>query len=217
MNDLTLFIGNRNYSSWSLRGWLALRLAGLAFTERLIPLDTPETAAALAAVSPAGTVPVLSVGGVTIGDSLAIGEFAADLAPDARLLPADPVERALCRAAVAEMHAGFGALRGHLPMNIRGRFPHRATTPEVDRDIARITALWRGLRARAESEGPFLFGRVTLADVAYAPVATRFRTYGVALDLVSAAYVEAVLALPAMAEWTAEAIAEPWIIGSAEF
>jgi glutathione S-transferase len=209
---LTLVVGNKNYSSWSLRPWLAMRQAGIAFDEVVIPLYRAESKAALLAHSPAGKVPVLRHDGRTVWDSLAIMEYLAETFPAARIWPEDAAARALARSVSAEMHAGFAALRAGMSMNLRERLPGQGRNAAVDADIARITAIWRDCRARFGDGGPFLFGAFTAADAMYAPVATRFRTYGVDLDPTCRAYADAVLALPAFLEWQAAAQAEPWVI-----
>lgn len=212
MGAYTLVIANRNYSSWSMRGWLALRLAGVAFDEVVIPLREETTASAIAEHSPSGLVPALKMDGVTIWDSLAIAETIAERHPDAPLWPADAAARAVARSVSAEMHSGFGALRSEMPMNIRASRPGHGRTPAVEVDIARIAEIWRDCRARFGADGPYLFGTVSVADAFFAPVVTRFRTYGVDLDAVGRAYAEAIYAWPAVAEWCAAAEAEPWHI-----
>lgn len=212
MSELTLVIANKTYSSWSLRPWLALKHVGAAFDEVVIPLRQPETAAKIAQWSPAGKVPVLRHGDVTIWESIAILEYLAELFPDANLWPADPAARAHARTISAEMHAGFTALRSNMPMYLRRHLPGRGRTPEVEKDIARITAIWRDCRKRFGSVGPFLFGAFSNADAMYTPVVTRFETYEVTLDGVCRAYADALLALPAMRSWSAEAAVEPWTI-----
>jgi glutathione S-transferase len=212
MSRPTLVIGNKNYSSWSLRPWLALRHYGVAFDEELVRLSEPGSREALLAHSPAGKVPVLKHGERVVWDSLAILEYLAELLPEARLWPEDGDARALARCIAAEMHSGFGALRAHMPMNLRKSLPGRGRGPGVADDIARITAIWRECRARYGGGGPFLFGRFSAADAIYAPVATRFRTYAVEIDPVSGAYVEAIHSLPAFAAWHAAALEERWVI-----
>lgn len=212
MAEFTLIVGNKNYSSWSLRGWLAARLAGIEFDEQLVRLSEPGSRSALLQHSPAGKVPVLKHGRRVIWDSLAIIEYLAEQRPAADLWPADAEARALARSIAAEMHSGFGALRNHMPMNLRKSLPGKGQGPGVAEDIARIGAIWQDCRNRFGTGGPFLFGAASAADAMYAPVATRFRTYGVALDPVAAAYVEAVHAWPAFCEWQAAALAEPSII-----
>jgi glutathione S-transferase len=213
VSALTLVIGNKAYSSWSLRPWLAMRAAGLAFEEELVRLSEPTSREVLLSHSPAGRVPVLKHDGRTIWESLSILEYLAELAPDAKLWPADPEARALARSVSGEMHAGFQALRGAMPMNLRRHLPGRGRDlPGVADDIGRITQIWRDCRQRYGDGGPFLFGTFGNADAMYAPVATRFRTYAVELDPVSRAYADAVLALPAFLEWQEAAEAEPWVI-----
>ncbi len=212
MTPLTLVIGNYNYSSWSLRAWIALRQAGAAFDVVRIPLDLPETKAAIAEWSPSGRVPLLRDGDLAIWESLAICEHAAECFPAARLWPEDRAARAIARAASAEMHAGFAALRRHMPMDCRARRPGAGRAPGVAEDIARIVALWTDLRTRFGAGGDMLFGRFTVADAMFAPVVSRFKTYGVALDGAARDYAEAVLALPAMREWYAAAEAETEVI-----
>lgn len=209
---LHLVIGNKRYSSWSLRPWLAATAAGIPFTETVIPLDEPGTRAAILAHSPSGRVPCLVDGDVTVWESLAIIEYLAERFPDRTVWPADAAARALARAVSCEMHAGFAALRTACPMDL-GLVP--APGPrngEATADVARIVALWRDCRDRFGAGGPFLFGGFSAADAMYAPVVTRLVHYGFALDDDTRAYVDAVLALPAMRRWTAEAAAEPWVL-----
>lgn len=212
MSGLTLVIGNMNYSSWSLRPWLVLKATGAPFTIIRIPLDQPDTAARIREQSPAGKVPVLKDGALVVWDSLAICEYLAEKFPEARLWPETAATRAQARAVAAEMHAGFAALRQALPMDIRRREPRQASGA-VAADIARVREIWNSCRAAHGSGGPWLFGRYSIADAFYAPVATRFRTYGVPLDPVSEAYVEATMARDAMREWIAAAEAESETIG----
>ena len=213
MSTLTLVIGNRNYSSWSLRAWLALRHAGIPFTERLIRLSHEGWDAAIAALSPSRRVPVLLHGERTVWESLAILEYAHELHPEAGLWPADRDARAVARAVACEMHAGFSALRTHMPMNLRRRdLKGKGRGPGVADDIDRICGIWRDCRARYGAGGAFLFGAFGAADAMFAPVATRLETYGVHLDDTCAAYSRAVLTLPAFVEWRDAAIREPWIV-----
>ena len=212
---LTLVIGNKNYSSWSLRPWLAMRHAGLDFEEVLVPLDQPETRERLLEESPSGLVPVLREGDLTVWDTLAICERVAELAPGAGLWPEDAAARAVARSVAAEMHSGFSALRSECPMNIRRRSAY-TPTPAVEGDVARIVALWRDCRARFGLGGPFLFGAFTNADAMYAPVCTRFRTYGLPEDDVATAYIDAVHAHPAMRDWTEAARAEEWVVARSD-
>jgi glutathione S-transferase len=217
MSELTLYIGNKNYSSWSLRPWLALKQAGAKFDEVVIPLDRPETMELLRRHTPSQRVPVLQNGKLTIWESLAICEHAAEMFPAARLWPEDRQTRAVARAVANEMHAGFAALRNWLPMDIRSRLRIDGRIDKAAADIARVTQIWNECRQKYGASGangadPFLFGSFTIADAMFAPVTTRFVSYGVPLDGVCAAYVDAVTALPAMQSWIAAAKAEPWTI-----
>lgn len=205
---MQLVIGNKNYSSWSLRPWLLMRVTDIPCDETLIWLYREDAKARLLAHSPAGKVPVLIDGAVTVWDSLAIIEYLAEKYPRRGLWPADPQARALARSVSAEMHSGFAALRKHLPMNLRARHPGCGHTPEVMADVARIVALWQDCRSRFGGDGEFLFGEFCAADAMYAPVVTRFVTYGVKLPSAAAAYRDAVLALPALQDWTAAAVVE---------
>jgi glutathione S-transferase len=216
MSDYVLVIGNKTYSSWSLRPWLAMRVAGIPFREEVIPLDQDDTRARILSHSGAGMVPVLRHGALTVWDSLAILEYVAERHPDAGLWPDSEASRAVARSVASEMHAGFAALRRDLPMNTRRDRPPLDVSPQVQADIERITTLWRDCRAHHRAGGPFLFGRFTIADAMFAPVASRFRSYGVALDEVCAGYVEAVHALPAMVEWCADAAREEWVLDRSE-
>lgn len=216
MATCVLVIGNRNYSSWSLRAWLALRQTGVAFDEVVIPLKQAGSRDAILAHSPSGKVPLLRHGGEVVWDSLAICEYLAERFPGAGLWPADPSARATARAAAAEMHAGFMALRRALPMNLRAHLPGRPRDAEVEADIARIQDIWRSCRERHGTGGPFLFGGFTVADAFYAPVVGRFLTYDVPLDDVVRVYAEAVWRTPAMREWVAAARAEPHAIAEYE-
>jgi glutathione S-transferase len=216
MSTLTLVIGNRNYSSWSLRAWLALKHAGATFDEIMIPLSRPDTGDAIRAHSPAGKVPVLRHGALTVWDSLAICEYLAETFPAAGLWPDGAEARAVARAASAEMHSGFQALRSHMPMNVRKLLPGKGRAPGVDIDLARIGVLWESCRERFGGGGDFLFGAFSAADAMFAPVVSRCRTYDVALSDVCQAYTDAVSNLPAMREWAAAAAAEPHAIEEEE-
>ncbi len=206
--DLTLVIGNKNYSSWSLRPWLLLKQAGIPFTEIRIPLYVGDWRERVLKHSPSGKVPVLEHGPVKVWDSLAICEYLAEQFPEKQLWPADAAARAEARSVSAEMHSGFQALRQNMFMNIRRRLPARGRTPEVAADIGRITAMWNGCRRRYAAGGPFLFGRFSIADAMYAPVALRFQTYEVPVDGAAGEYLRTLLALPALQEWIAAAHAE---------
>ncbi len=213
-------IGNKNYSSWSLRGWLMARIAGIEFEEIVIPLDLPETQAAIRKHSPSGRVPVLLHRGLAVWESLAIAEYLNDLKPEDGLWPASAAARAHARSISTEMHAGFLELRNNMPMNIRASYPGKGMTPGVRADIERITSIWRDCRKRFsgafQKDDGFLFGAFGAADAMFAPVVTRFRTYGVKLDTDSDAYCNAVLAQPAMKEWIDAANHEPWLIQAYE-
>lgn len=202
---VTLYIGNKNYSSWSLRPWLLLRQLGIEFRERKLRLFSDAFYKELTEVTPAGCVPVLVDGDFSVWDSLAIVEYVAEHFPKRGVWPEDSRARARARSACAEMHAGFAHLRNHMPMNIEASLPSEGRNSEVDGDIAKIVARWSDLRREFAAEGPFLFGPFCAADAYYAPVASRFRTYGVELPKVAAAYADALLGLPAMLEWSEEA------------
>ena len=217
MSDMTLIIGNKNYSSWSLRPWLALREAGLEFKEVLIALDEPGFKAEILKHSPSGRVPALVHGDLTVWDSLAICEYVAEQAPGALLWPKDPGARALARTVSAEMHSGFEALRTHMPLNVRSRFTGKGREAGVQEDINRIRAIWRLCREQHGKGGPFLFGGFTIADAMYAPVVSRFRTFEVELGHVEQTYCDAIWSLDAMKEWETAAENEPMVIESAEF
>ena len=207
MTSLKLVIGSRHASSWSLRPWLLLKQLAVPFEEIVIPLRRPETPELIRRYSPSGKVPVLLAGGLRIWDSLAIAEYLAEEHPT--LWPADREARALARAACCEMHSGFSALRTFMPMDFTARFapPGKILAP-VARDIERIQALWAACRRAASASGPFLFGDFTVADAMYAPVCSRFATYAVRLDREARAYVDYLMALPAMREWGRLAAAE---------
>jgi glutathione S-transferase len=216
VSGFTLVVGNKNYSSWSLRGFLAARAAGVAFDEVLVRLSEPGSKAELLKHSPAGKVPILKHGERVIWDSLAIVEYLAEIRPDAGLWPADAAARAHARSIAAEMHSGFHALRAKMPMNLRKSLPGKGRGRDVADDIERICALWRDCRTAYGARGPFLFGRFCAADVMYTPVATRFRTYAVELDEPCQGYVDAVLARADFLEWHAAALEEPWVIAEDE-
>lgn len=205
----TLVIGNKNYSSWSLRPWLLLRQFDIAFDEIKLPLDTPEFDARIGDYSPAGRVPVLIDGTVHVWDSLAICEYANEVFLDGRGWPAGRAMRAWARSISAEMHAGFAALRTRLPMNTRRRGSMPAVDAGTAKDIARIRAIWRETRERHAGEGPFLFGAFSIADAMYAPVALRFVSYSVPIEAAERAWVETLLGLPPLREWLAAAATEP--------
>ena len=203
---MKIIIGNKNYSSWSLRAWLAAREGGFNFGEIDIPLFRPDSRERILSHSPSGKVPCLNDNGVLVWDSLAIGEYLAEKQP--ALLPADPVARATARAVSAEKHAGFRDQRTHKPMNIRNDYRGFGRSPDVDEDIARIIAIWNDCRARFGAGGPYLFGHFTLADAAFAPVCFRCKTYGLEVNGAAGDYLATMLANKHMQEWEAAARAE---------
>lgn len=209
----TLLIGNKNYSSWSLRPWVAMKVAGIDFDEQIVPLYEPGSREAVLKYSPTGKVPCLVDDDVTVWESLAILDYLADRYPDKKLWPADLKARALARAIAAEMHAGFAALRKHCPMNMR-RDPRkiRELAPEVQADVARIDAIWTDCRNRFGQGGPFLFGAFSNADAMYAPVVSRFASYAIPVGKAARAYMEAVVALPAWKDWEKDGRAERWVM-----
>jgi len=208
MTKLKLVIGNKNYSSWSLRPWLAMKQFGLDFDEVRIALDTPESTEKIQQYSPSGKVPVLIHDTLTVWETLAICEYLAEQFPKLNWWPEDQTARAIARSISAEMHSGFQNLRQNMPMDCRARLPGKGMSSEVQKDIARITAIWQECRQQFGSGGNLLFGEFTIADAMFAPVVSRFVTYDVQLDPISRAYAEAILALPAMQEWTKAAEAE---------
>jgi glutathione S-transferase len=211
--DLTLYIGNKNYSSWSFRPWLAMKAANIPFEEVLIPIYAgADDKRRILDVSPAGKVPVLTDGDVTVWDSIAIIEYLAEKFPQAQLWPQDSAARAHARAISAEMHGGFGALRRECGMNIHRPIRAKALSDEARENIARVQEIWTGCRRRYGKAGPFLFGTFTAADAMYAPVVHRFRTYAIEVSQPVREYMEAMLAHPAFAEWTAQALAESLVI-----
>jgi glutathione S-transferase len=218
--SLALVIGNKNYSSWSMRPWVALRAAGIPFQERQVKFESQDWAEHIGTLSPSGLVPVLWEGapgaGFATWDTLAIIERAHELFPTHGVWPTDAQARARARSICAEMHGGFRALRNAMPMNIRGRYPGKGMNPEVAKDIVRISALWEGARRQYGNEGPFLFGAFSAADAYYAPVATRFVTYGVAVAGVAKEYQFALLDAPAVKEWSAAAVQETEFVAADE-
>lgn len=210
--ELRLILGNKAYSSWSLRPWLAMRDKGLSFQETVIHLYGPDAKSQILEHSAAGKVPVLQHGEITVWDSLAILDYLADTFPTLAWWPAAPHARAYARAVSAEMHSGFGNVRTHMPMNVRRSLVGRGRGEGVESDVSRITEIWRSCREKFGDGGPFLFGAFSNADAMYAPVVTRFQTYGVELDATCKAYSDAILGHPAMKEWYAAAAAEPWVV-----
>ena len=208
MAKAVLTISSKNYGAWALRGWLMCKLAGLEFTEHVIPPDDPAMKAEMLLLSASMRVPSLDHNGIHVWDTLAIGEYLHEIRPKAGLLPADRKARAHCRAICGEMHSGFSALRSSLPMNIKAHFPGFKVWSRAQADIDRIVAIWN--ECLDTYGGPYLFGdRPCIADAMYAPVVTRFITYDVAIDLPCVAYCDTIMALPAMQAWVAAAEAEP--------
>ena len=203
-----LTLSSKNYSSWSLRGWLMARFAGLHFNEVMVSPDDADAKKEILLLSPSILVPCLSHDGIKIWDTLAIGEYLAEVVPQSGLLPADRAARAHCRAICGEMHSGFSSLRSALPMNLKGDFPGYKVWVRAEGDIERITAIWR--ECISTYGGPYLFGaKRSMADAMYAPVATRFLTYHVKLDRTSIVYCQTVMQMPEMKEWVAAAKQEP--------
>ena len=208
MAKAVLTISSKNYGAWALRGWLLAKFAGLEFTEKVISPDDPAMKAEMLLLSSSMLVPSLQHGTVKVWDTLAIGEYLHEIKPKAGLLPADIQARAHCRAISGEMHSGFSAMRGSLPMNIKGRFPNFKIWSRAQTDIDRVIAIWR--ECLKDHGGPFLFGKQPcIADAMYAPVVTRFLSYDVTLDRDCAAYCKRIMELPAMQEWVAAAKQEP--------
>ena len=213
---LKLVIGNKNYSSWSMRPWVLLRGAGIPFEETQLWFDDAGRIAEARRYSPAGQVPVLLVDDAPVWDSLAICETVAELFPEKQLWPADARARQVARSICAEMHAGFRKLRGAMPMNIRASLPGKGMNADVQQDIDRIVAIWQSCRERFGQDGAMLFGRFTVADACYAPVVMRFMTHAVALPPAAQAYADAVRALPAVQEWMAAARSETAFVAADE-
>ena len=202
--EASITLSSKNYSSWSLRGWLMTKLAGLGFDEVIVSPDDADARKEILLLSPSILVPCLTHGGIKVWDTLAIGEYLAEVKPKAGLLPADIAARAHCRAICGEMHSGFSSLRSALPMNLKGNFPGYKVWARAEGDIERITAIWR--ECITQYGGPFLFGEhPCMADAMYAPVVTRFLTYHVKLDRTSILYCQTVMAMPEMKEWIAAA------------
>jgi glutathione S-transferase len=208
MAKTTLTLSSKNYSSWSLRGWLMVKLSGVAFEETPVSTDNVDARAELLLLSPSILVPCLNHGSARVWDTLAIGEYLNEIAPKAHLLPTNAVHRAHCRSICGEMHSGFSALRASLPMNIKAKFSKFKVWSKAQLDIDRVLFIWRD--CLTTYKGPYLFGKKpTLADCMFAPVVTRFATYGIALDPLCEAYCQTILAMPEMKEWIAAATAEP--------
>ncbi|WNO06695.1 glutathione S-transferase [Rhodoferax mekongensis] len=208
MAKAILTISSKNYGAWALRGWLMAKLAGLDFSEKVISPDDPAMRAEMLLLSSSMLVPTLQHNGVTVWDTLAIGEYLNEIKPKAGLLPADIKARAHCRAVSGEMHSGFASMRGALPMNIKAHFPDFKVWSRAQADIDRVLAIWK--ECLENYGGPYLFGKQPcIADAMYAPVVTRFMTYDVKLDKQAAAYCKLMMALPAMQEWVEAARSEP--------
>jgi glutathione S-transferase len=207
MAKATLTISSKNYSSWSLRGWLMTKFSGLPFEEIGVAPDDASARAEILLISPTILVPCLRHDGATIWDTLAIGEYLNEVMPDAGLLPADRIERAHCRSISGEIHSGFTTLRASLPVNLKGHFPGFKIWTRAQADIDRVCTIWRDCLAR--SGGPFLFGERTMADAMYAPVVTRFMTYDVEIEPRLKAYTDMIMAMREMVEWVEAAKAEP--------
>lgn len=214
MDGLVLYIANKNYSSWSFRPWIALKAAGIAFEEVLIPFNDDASNPKFRDVSPTGRVPVLHHGSLQVWESLAIIEYVAELYPDAGIWPYDPADRAMARSISMEMLSGFRALRNACPMNMRREKRRIDTGADVAADVARITDIWRTMRQR--SGGPFLFGAFSAADAMFAPVVNRLDVYDFDLDAETLAYMKAVQSHPAWIEWKAAALQESWIVPADE-
>jgi glutathione S-transferase len=216
MPELTLVIGNKNYSSWSMRPWVLLRQAGIPFAEVQLKFDADARAQGVDAYSPTGLVPVLMAGDAPIWDTLAICESVAEMYPQRGLWPADARARQVARSICAEMHAGFRDLRGSMPMNIRDAHPGKGMSPAVRKDIDRVTAIWQSCRKDYGRSGALLFGGFSVADAYYAPVVMRFMTYAVEVPPIAQAYADAVRALPAVQEWMAAARLETDFVAADE-
>ena len=214
MAPLTLVIGNKNYSGWSLRPWLFMKHVGLEFQELMVPLDTPETREQIDRYTPSGRVPVLRQGALCVWDSLAICEYIAELS--GKGWPQAPEVRAVARAVCAEMHSGFSTLRSLWPMNARARHRRTAITAALEADIERIDEMWNDCRGRFGAGGPWLFGEYGVADAMYAPVVLRFNTYGARISQTARWYMASVLEDGPLQEWLQAAKQEPWTIAAEE-
>jgi glutathione S-transferase len=215
---MNLYIGNKVYSSWSLRPWIVMKAKDIAFQETLVELRAHDTPERIKKFSPSGKVPCLVDGDVTVWESLAIMEYLAEKFPDKSIWPKDAKARAHARAISSEMHAGFQPLRQACPMAITQRFQSKPLPADVATNVARITAIWNEARAKfgAAAQGPFLYGDFSAADGMYAPVISRFYTYGIKVDAVCQVYMDAMRAHPAYQAWVAEAAAEPWVLAQNE-
>jgi glutathione S-transferase len=214
---LRLIIGNKNYSSWSMRPWIAMKVAGIPFDETVIQLYVEGSVEKIKAQSPAGKVPILFDGAVRVWESLAILEYLAEKFPSAGLWPADPVARAQARAISTEMHAGFVPLRTECAMNMARPVETRTLSADAKANIARVQDIWTEARTRFGAGGPFLFGSFSAADAMYAPIVSRFETYGIEVTAPVKAYMQAMIALPAWQEWRRAALKETWVIQRVEY
>lgn len=213
-NDFHLILGNKNYSSWSFRPWIAMRVAGIEFRETVVPFDDANGNPRFKEFSPSLKVPVLQHGDLTVWESLAILEYVADLHPDAGMWPENVAERARARAVAHEMHGGFSALRSECPMNMRREIRSIDVSDNVRKDVTRIEAIWT--ECLDASAGPFLFGKFAIADAMYAPVVNRLRVYDLSDSAVVQSYSEAMMQLPAWQEWHEASVAEPWVVEGEE-
>lgn len=207
MPAATLIIFSKNYSSWSLRGWLLCKMAGLDFEEKMLDIDSPDDRAELSRLSPSMLLPCLEHDGARVWDSLSIAEYLAELNPNAGFLPKNRIARAHCRSVSSEMHSGFSNLRSALPMNIKAHYPKFKIWPGAKPEIARVLAIWQD--CLSTYGGPYLFGKLSMADAMYAPVCSRFLTYDVQMDSECTAYCDTIMAWPDMAEWVSAAKVEP--------
>lgn len=212
---LTLIIGNKNYSSWSLRPWLAMAGTGVPFAEVLIPLDHPNTRQQVLQYSPTGKVPALKFGNLMLWESLAIIEYVAEKHPEAGLWPEDGELRAIARSLSSEVHAGFQAFRAHCPMNLRRRASTRLS-PQVEEEVMRLSNYWRRYRSQFGADGDFMFGKFGAVDAMFVPLATRIRSYEIPVDRVTNEYIDAIYAMSAFKKWYDAAVAEPWRIASTD-
>jgi glutathione S-transferase len=218
MTKPTLIIGNKNYSSWSLRPFMALTMAGIPFDEHMIRFGEPRFSRAVKKISKAGQVPILLHNGIMINDTLAIIEYAAETWPDKNIWPKNKAARAMARSAAAEIHAGFGALRSGCPMNLRRavKLPPGGITPALAKNIARLEQLWADCRAAHGKGGPFLFGKFSAADAMYTPVASRLHTFAIPVKKETRRYMDAIFATPAFQQWHTASKAEKWIVSDDE-
>jgi glutathione S-transferase len=214
---LKLIIGNKNYSSWSMRPWIAMKVAGIPFDETVIQLYVEGSSEKIKAHSPAGKVPILIDGEVRVWESLAILEYLAEKFPNAGLWPADPAARAQARAVSTEMHAGFVPLRSECAMNMARPVEQRQLSADAMANIKRVQDIWSEARTRFGADGPFLFGKFSAADAMYAPIVSRFETYGIEVSAPVKAYMQAMIALPAWQEWRRAALKETWVIQRVEY